>query len=41
VRRRGGASGRYKRYEEIAFEYAFIIDRVGGPSAPPRPAGRD
>ena len=25
----GGASGRYKRYEEVAFEYAFIIDRVG------------
>ena len=25
----GGASGRYKRYEELAFEYAFIIDRVG------------
>ena len=25
----GGASGRYSRYEELAFEYAFIIDRVG------------
>ncbi|MHC4416845.1 MAG: prolyl oligopeptidase family serine peptidase [Planctomycetota bacterium] len=25
----GGASGRYKRYEELAFQYAFIIDRVG------------
>ncbi len=29
----GGASGRYGRYEELAFEYAFIIDRVGIPSA--------
>ncbi len=31
----GGASGRYSRYEELAFEYAFIIDRVGIPSASP------
>ncbi len=30
----GGASGRYERYEELAFEYAFAIDRVG--KAPPR-----
>jgi len=22
----GGASGRYKRYEETAFMYAFVID---------------
>jgi oligopeptidase B len=29
----GGASGRYGRYEELAFEYAFLIDRVGIPSA--------
>ncbi len=29
----GGASGRYGRYEELAFEYAFIIDRIGIPSA--------
>ncbi|MHC4108270.1 MAG: prolyl oligopeptidase family serine peptidase [Planctomycetota bacterium] len=29
----GGASGRYGRYRERAFEYAFIIDRVGTPSA--------
>ena len=29
----GGASGRYGRYEELAFEYAFIIDRVGIPSS--------
>ena len=29
----GGASGRYSRYEELAFEYAFIIDRVGLPSS--------
>jgi len=25
----GGASGRYKRYEEIAFQYAFMLDLVG------------
>jgi len=25
----GGASGRYNRLEEIAFEYAFILDVVG------------
>ena len=30
----GGASGRYKRFEEVAFEYAFIIDRVGKAVAP-------
>ncbi len=30
----GGASRRYQRYEELAFEYAFVIDRVG--KAPPR-----
>ena len=29
----GGASGRYGRYLERSFEYAFIIDRVGIPSA--------
>ena len=25
----GGASGRYKRYEQIAFQYAFMFDLVG------------
>ncbi len=25
----GGASGRYERYKEISFEYAFILDLVG------------
>jgi len=25
----GGASGRYKRYEQIAFQYAFMLDLVG------------
>jgi oligopeptidase B len=25
----GGASGRYKRYEEIAFQYAFMLDLLG------------
>jgi oligopeptidase B len=33
----GGASGRYSRYEELSFEYAFIIDRVGVPSAATEP----
>lgn len=26
----GGASGRYGQLEEIAFEYAFLLDRLGG-----------
>jgi len=30
----GGSSGRYGRYEEVAFEYAFLIDRVGAPAEP-------
>ena len=30
----GGPSGRYGRYRELAFVYAFIIDRVGAPSDP-------
>lgn len=25
----GGASGRYKRYEQLAFQYAFMLDLVG------------
>jgi oligopeptidase B len=25
----GGASGRYKRYEEMAFQYAFMLDLLG------------
>ena len=25
----GGASGRYKRYREIAFDYAFLLDEAG------------
>jgi oligopeptidase B len=25
----GGASGRYKRYEELALEYAFVLDQLG------------
>jgi hypothetical protein len=25
----GGASGRYERYRETAFEYAFLLDLAG------------
>jgi oligopeptidase B len=25
----GGASGRYSRIKDVAFEFAFILDRVG------------
>jgi oligopeptidase B len=25
----GGASGRYKHYEELAFRYAFLLDLLG------------
>lgn len=25
----GGASGRYERYRELAFEYAFVLDQLG------------
>jgi oligopeptidase B len=25
----GGVSGRYKRYKEYAFQYAFILDLAG------------
>jgi len=25
----GGASGRYRRYRETAFEYAFLLDLAG------------
>jgi oligopeptidase B len=28
----GGASGRYGRLHEIAFEYAFLLDRLGATS---------
>ena len=34
----GGSSGRYGRLREIAFEDAFLIDRLGAPWEP-RPAG--
>jgi oligopeptidase B len=27
----GGSSGRYNRLRETAFEYAFIMDRLGVP----------
>jgi oligopeptidase B len=25
----GGASGRYRRYRDIAFQYAFMLDLIG------------
>jgi oligopeptidase B len=25
----GGASGRYRRYREVAFQYAFMLDLLG------------
>ena len=25
----GGASGRYRRYEDVAFQYAFLLDLAG------------
>jgi oligopeptidase B len=25
----GGSSGRYERFKEWAFEYAFVLDRLG------------
>jgi oligopeptidase B len=32
----GGASGRYKRYRETAFHYAFLLNLVGNGQAPER-----
>lgn len=29
----GGASGRYERIKEMAFEYAFVLDKIGAPAA--------
>ncbi len=37
----GGASGRYERYEELAFENAFILDRIGLGEAPLLPPTGD
>src|ERR1700694_3779477 len=34
----GGASGRYKRWRDVAFEYAFLLDLAGLAHAPPAPA---
>ena len=40
----GGASGRYRKYREIALQYAFLLDLVGAadrqgvPNEPPNPA---
>jgi len=33
----GGASGRYKRWRDVAFEYAFLLDLAGLAQAPPQP----
>jgi oligopeptidase B len=33
----GGASGRYKRWRDVAFEYAFLLDLAGLVQAPPQP----
>jgi len=30
----GGASGRYQRWREIAFQYAFLLDLAGLAEAP-------
>jgi oligopeptidase B len=27
----GGSSGRYERYREMAFRYAFVVDQIGVP----------
>ena len=34
----GGSSGRYKRWRDVAFEYAFMLDLAGLAQAPPAPA---
>jgi oligopeptidase B len=33
----GGASGRYRRYREIAFEFAFMLDLVAAGEGQNRP----
>jgi oligopeptidase B len=33
----GGASGRYRRWRDVAFEYAFLLDLAGLAQAPPAP----
>ena len=33
----GGASGRYRRWRDVAFEYAFLLDLAGLAQAPPSP----
>jgi oligopeptidase B len=33
----GGASGRYKRWRDVAFEYAFLLDLAGLAQAPSQP----
>ncbi|MEJ5914340.1 S9 family peptidase [Pseudokineococcus sp. 1T1Z-3] len=35
----GGASGRYKGWEERAFEYAWVLDVLGAPAEPLPPVG--
>ena len=34
----GGASGRYERLKEVAFQWAFLLDKIGAGSLEPEQA---